>query len=180
MNKPPMIFLWTGPKHSGKSSKAIGLVEKAKSQGLKVGGVLAPSRYENGKLLGFDIINLQTGQRRLLSSPGSEKSGGERFEFTEAGGDFGKDALNSENLKSCHLVLLDEFGPFEIEGGGWRQEVDLLVKLNTAPLLMIVREEIKVKVQEIYGIPKEHVFEFQNQDDIVSFIKKAAGDAEIR
>ena len=175
-----MIFLLAGPKHSGKSSKAVQLIERATSQGLRVGGILAPSRYANGTLLGFNIINVLTGQRRLLSSPNPEIAKVKRFEFIKTGENFGKDALNPENLKNCDLIVIDEFGPFEIEGGGWRKEVDLLVELNIAPLLIIIREEIKKKVQEIYSVSEESVFEIQDQKNIVSIIEEAAGDVEIR
>jgi nucleoside-triphosphatase THEP1 len=171
-----MIFLWIGSKHGGKSSKALELVEKVKSLGLKVGGIVAPSKYEGGKLIGFDILNLQTGQRRCLSRLRPAIADGKRFEFTKAGEQFGKGALDPEKLKGCNLIVIDEFGPFEIQGCGWRKEIDLLVELSVAPLLIIIREELQHQVQALYGVSAEHVFALHNKNSIID---KVAGYAHI-
>jgi nucleoside-triphosphatase THEP1 len=177
MTKPPLFFLWAGPKHGGKSSTALELVEKVKSLGLKVGGIVAPSKYEGGKLIGFDIINLQTGQKRCLSRLCSVIADGKRFEFTKAGEKFGKGALDPEKLKGCNLIVIDEFGPFEIQGCGWRKEIDLLIEFNIAPLLIILRKELKKQVQVLYNIPAENVFTTRNGKSIID---KIAGYAQNR
>ena len=161
-----MIFLWTGPKHSGKSSSAVRLIEKARSQGLRGAGIIAPSRYKDGRLTGFDIVNLQTDKKEILSRVNTAASGAHPFKFTKKGERFGKEALNHEKIKPCDFIVIDEFGPFEVEGHGWRREIDLLLELNIAPLLIIVREELKKTVQDLYGIPEINIFHSQNRGSV--------------
>ena len=81
------IILWIGPKHSGKTSAAEKLAEKARAEGFKVAGILAPSIYENGKLVGFDIIDLRNQKRTLLAR---RKKADGSFSFTTEGLKFGK------------------------------------------------------------------------------------------
>lgn len=169
-NETPLILLWTGPKHSGKSSNAVRLIEKAKSQGLRVAGIIAPSKYKDGKLTGFDIINLQTNKKEVLSRLNTSSSEMHPFEFTKKGEQLGKEALNSEKIKHCDLIVIDEFGPFEIEGHGWRKEIDLLLELNIAPLLIIIREELKKTVQALYSIPETNIINSQNRDSVNSVL----------
>jgi len=161
-----LIVLWTGPKHSGKSSNAVRLIEKARSQGLTVAGIIASSKYKDGNLTGFDIINLQTNKKEVLSRLNTSSSGMHSFEFTKKGEQFGQEALDPEKIKRCDFIVIDEFGPFEIKGHGWRKEIDLLLELNIAPLLIVVREELRKTAQALYGIPETNIINSRNRDSI--------------
>ena len=172
----PLIVLWVGSKHSGKSSNAVRLVEKAKSQDLKVAGIIAPSRYKDGKLTGFDIINLQTNEKEVLSRLDKD-SCGHPFEFTKKGEQFGKEALDPKKIGPCDFIIIDEFGPFETKGYGWRKEIDLLLELSIAPLLIIVRDELKKTVQDLYGIPETNIIHSQDRGSINSVLSVISNKA---
>jgi molybdopterin-guanine dinucleotide biosynthesis protein A/nucleoside-triphosphatase THEP1 len=151
------VILWRGKKHSGKTSAAHKLVEQARAEGFHVAGILAPSIYNNGRLKGFDIVDLRTGARTLLASR-SEKSKTNRFAFTDTGLKLGRDALNVDAVKAAELIIIDEFGPMELAGDGWRKNVDSLLKITTAAILLAVREEIVEQVEKLYaGIPCEQL-----------------------
>ena len=52
------LVIWTGPKHSGKTTAAALLAGRARGRGLDVAGVLAPSVIRGGELVGFDVVDL--------------------------------------------------------------------------------------------------------------------------
>ena len=142
------IILWVGPKHSGKTTAAEKLVEKARAEGFNVAGILAPSIYHNGKIAGFEIIDLQNQKRMLLTR---RKKDNEPFSFTTEGLKFGRAALGKNKTKQADLIIVDEFGPLELTGKGWRKCVDSLIKSVNALILLVVREESAEEVSRLYS-----------------------------
>lgn len=73
------------------------------------------------------------------------------FVFIDDGMRLGNAALRQELEESADLVIIDEFGPLEFAGQGWRSSVDsLLASMNTI-LLLVVRRELINPVQHIYA-----------------------------
>ncbi len=167
------IILWRGQKHSGKTSAAGKLVEQARAEGFRVAGILAPSIYTNGFLKGFDIVDLRSGSRTLLASC-SEKSKTNRFAFTDTGLKLGRDALSLDALKSAEFIIVDEFGPMELAGEGWRKNVDSLLKIKNTVVLLVVREELTEQVKKLYAdIPgKQLAAEPQSAEHVIEMLRE--------
>jgi nucleoside-triphosphatase THEP1 len=148
---PRAIVLWVGPKHSGKTTAAGRLVLAARAGGFAVAGCLAPSVYENGLLLGFDIVNLRSDERaplaRRRARPGESRS----FHFLPHGLALGREALGPAATGGASLIIVDEYGPRELAFLGWRDATDRLMTSTDALLLLVVREELADDVQELYG-----------------------------
>jgi nucleoside-triphosphatase len=139
------LILWTGQKHCGKTTSAANLVKIARDEGFNVVGLLAPSLYDGSELLGFDAIDLRNENRIPLAR---RKTG--RFTFFAEGLEFGNAALSTTATKSADLVIVDEFGPLELNGQGWRKNVDSLITSSDALILLVVRQELADKVRQIY------------------------------
>ncbi len=145
------FILWTGPKHSGKTTAAAALVDLAKARGFAVAGLLAPGVYRNGRLVGFDAVDLRTGSRASLARlDRMEAQQAGAFGFKAEGLALGAEALGLEATRDAELVVVDEFGPLEIRGDGWRRAVDTLVRSAKALVLLVVREEIIDLVKRLY------------------------------
>ena len=114
------LILWTGEKHCGKTTSAVNLTKIAHSEGFVVAGILAPSIYNNNQLLGFDAVDLRNETRVPLAR---RKSG--QFTFSAEGLKLGNAALSEAATKSADLVIIDEFGPMELNGRLWRSTVSL-------------------------------------------------------
>lgn len=139
------LILWTGEKHSGKTTSAANLAKITRDEGFNVAGLLAASIYSDGKLLGFDALDLYSGVRVPLAR---RKAG--RFTFFDDGLKFGNAALSTTATKSADLVIVDEFGPLELDGQLWRENVDSLLASSKALVLLIVRQELANKVRRVY------------------------------
>jgi len=140
------LILWTGEKHSGKTTSVTNLVEIARNEGFNVAGLLAPSLYNDSELLGFDAIDLHSEARFPLAK---RKTG--QFTFFTEGIEFGNTALSTTATKSADLVIVDEFGPLELNGQGWRKNVDSLITSSNALILLVVRQELTDEVRQTYA-----------------------------
>jgi nucleoside-triphosphatase len=144
------LILWTGPKHCGKTTSATHLTQMVLSEGFTVAGILEPSLYNNGELIGFDILDLQSQKRTPLARRNKEKSSTGSFDFITDGLKFGHAVLSSEAIKFADLIIIDEFGPLEVKGQGWRRNIDSLLSSSNAVLLIIIREELKDTFRQLY------------------------------
>ena len=153
-----MLFLWTGPKHSGKTTSAAELACAAKQHGFRVAGLLAPSIYRDGHLVGFDALDLRSDIRVPLAVRRDGRGDAGSFCFLEEGLSFGGHALDAAASEEADLVIVDEFGPLELAHRGWRAAVDSLVHAGKMPLVVVVRQELAGAVRDIYaGVPSRLV-----------------------
>jgi len=144
------LILWIGSKHSGKTTSANLLVQAARSEGFIVAGILEPSLYDNGELIGFDIVDLQNHKRMPLARRNKDKNKTRSFNFITDGLTFGNMVLSTEAIKSADLIIIDEFGPLELEGNGWRRNIDSLLSSSNAIILVVIRWELKDIFQQLY------------------------------
>jgi nucleoside-triphosphatase THEP1 len=149
------LILWTGGKHCGKTTRAAEFVHAARNVGFHVAGLLAFSVYDGQKLIGFDVFDVQSKTRVPLARRRDE---GDRFAFAQEGFAFGACVLASQAAQSADLVIVDEFGPLELSGKGWRESVDRLLTLSDALILLVVRQELIRRVQQLYAnVPTQQV-----------------------
>jgi len=147
-----MLFLWTGPKHGGKTTAAAKLVQTARQRGFRVAGLLAPSLHRDGLLVGFEALDLQSGMRTPLAMRRNEPGDVGQFHFLEEGLKLGRQALSPAATGGADLVIVDEFGLLELASGGWRSAVDFLVRAQAVPgLLLVVRRALVETVRDVYA-----------------------------
>ena len=140
-----------GGKHSGKTTSAANLAQTARDKGFNVAGLLAPSLYCDGRLIGFDALDLGSKKRAPLARRQTGPGKSERFTFITDGLKLGNAALSAEATKSADLIIVDEFGPLELNGDGWRKNVDSLLASSSAVILLVVRRELADEVRQLYA-----------------------------
>jgi nucleoside-triphosphatase len=150
VSKPHKLILFTGRKHSGKTTAAERLARQLCSEGFRVAGLLAPSVYEDNRLVGFGAADLRVDRQIEVANRRTAEGEGGRWMFTKEGLKLGKAALNPSAAGSADLIIIDEFGPLELEGKGWRKEVDSLLASTNIPVVLVVRQELEEHVQELY------------------------------
>jgi nucleoside-triphosphatase THEP1 len=159
---PCKLVLWTGPKHSGKTTAVRALAERAAVTGLQVAGLLSLSVYQQSLLVGYDLLDLVSGRilpvARLpdlaTKSAGGVKAG--RFVFFEDALRWGGATLNSAAARSAHLVIIDEFGPLELQNQGWRAPADALIHTSDSLVVLVVRDAMASLVGRLYpSIPTQ-------------------------
>lgn len=144
------LIFWTGARHSGKTTAAAKLAAQLHSEDFQVAGLLAPAVYKNDELVGFEAVDLRSGARAHLAYHITNPRTARKFEFTKEGKKLGKAALSPAAVRSAECVIVDEFGPIELAGKGWRQDVEWLLKSTAAVVLLVVRNELVGKVEQLY------------------------------
>ncbi len=145
------MILLTGDKHSGKTRFILELAEQTRLHGLRVAGIASPGLWKNGMRNGFEILELDTGHRRLLSMrvPGLRPI---PFMFDALGLESGKKALSTARCSRADLIIVDEVGPLELRGNGWAPCLKKLLQLSTPLQIWVVRRSLAVKVQAHFRI----------------------------
>jgi len=142
------IFIITGEKGAGKSTLLAAAAAALKDAGLTIGGTCAPGLWRNGERYGFDLVDLLTGKRTELCRRDGHAAwpAAGPFRFRPEGLQFGREALAIPYLKNAGLAAIDELGPWELDGGGWAPELNLLLNEERKVLLLVVRKELLEKV----------------------------------
>ena len=121
------VVLVYGPTGSGKTRTCIDLVERLSSVNQNIGGILSKRVYREGELVGYDCLDLSSGQVFPLARLFYQVCGPDWFNFREL-----KYAFSSSGLKQANhilirsskesnissIVLIDEFGRLERAGVG--------------------------------------------------------------
>ena len=144
------LILWTGNRHSGKTTRAAYLAREAYKTGFNVAGLLAPSLYHNSTLIGFDAFDLKNNSRTPLARRNHGETQTRQFKFIPEGLQFGYLALSEKATKSVDLIIVDEFGPLELDGRIWRKNVDSLLSRSNSTILLVVRQELVKTVRRLY------------------------------
>jgi len=170
------LFLWTGPKHCGKTTRAAKLAQAAKQHGFRVAGLLAPSVYRDGRLTGFDALDLQSGARSALAVRRDDPGDAGPFHFLEEGLRLGRLALDVATTEGADLVIVDEFGPLELACGGWRNAVDSLIHACRVSLILVVRRELAEAVRDLYPTVPRKLLDATDPESINEVLRSVRED----
>lgn len=154
------LILITGEKNSGKTTFLTYFLENvARKKGYLPGGFLAEGIYRAGIKTGFDLVDLNNGHKKMLCTDIPKKGWIQmgRFFFDPEGFRFGETLLTQLQKNACPVVV-DEFGPLELSGKGWRHAIDRLLSREDLVLMMTVRKEILDGVINVFSGNELHVF----------------------
>jgi nucleoside-triphosphatase THEP1 len=177
MKKKANVILITGEIGSGKTTLINAIAARFRETGIEVGGILAPAVYANGVKTGYNIIDISTGDKKLLSQTdeivGVPQVG--KYFFIPEGIDFGRNALSVENNRNAQFVLIDEIGAWELQGQGWASSLNELIINCNMPVIITVRRSFLEFVIENWMLQDPMVIEAEAAsvnivyDEIVKF-----------
>ncbi|MFA5137697.1 MAG: nucleoside-triphosphatase [Elusimicrobiota bacterium] len=148
------VFILAGERGEGKSTAVAAWAQELRRSGMSVGGIHAPGLWGDGRRAGFDVVDLLTGQRRVLCrSDGLDspiRVG--LFRFDPEGLSFGLKALAEARKRGVDVLLVDEVGPLELDGKGWAPELDILVREFRGTMVWVVRRGLVEEVKKRWGL----------------------------
>jgi nucleoside-triphosphatase THEP1 len=94
------------------------------------------------------------------------------FRFMPEGILFGRNALSSARMRNDNLIVVDEVGPMELEGGGWAPELDRLTGDGKNVMMWAVREHLVTDVCARWNLREIRIVNAQsgNPEEIASRI----------
>jgi nucleoside-triphosphatase THEP1 len=146
-----MIYLLTGPVHSGKTTFLRQVIRSLKEKGTDIGGFLSVSVWNGDERLGYDLYDLREEKLipfiRAAGERTWQKSG--PYSFIPDGLERAKSILL--RTQNADLLVVDEVGPLEVSGEGlWPVLKDVVSDCRTNCLL-VVRESILGDFLKILG-----------------------------
>ncbi len=148
------VFLITGSKGEGKTTYTKNLIDFFKRHNSDVAGILSEKITVGSEIAGYDLVNIETGDRdhflRHGEMNGDEKIG--KFSICREGLAMGKRLLHSLSASHDKIVIIDEVGMLELQNGGWSENIDNLLGRSGNPLIMIVRDEFVDEVKKKWNL----------------------------
>ena len=127
----------------GKSTILQNVVAQLKEKGYRVGGIACPEIREEGNRIGFEIIDLMSGRRGVLSHvslPSGPYVGKYHVNLRDLT-QVGVVALDNA-VSEADIIVIDEIGPMELLGRDF-QEAAMRVVESPKPVLGIIHWRIK-------------------------------------
>jgi len=138
----PKIHVLAGPIHAGKTTLLAASCRAWRSAGFRFDGFLSPTVLAGERIEGYDLVDLRTEARipflRREGEPEWERSGSFFF--------------RPEALAQAHAIIrrapedevlvVDEFGPLELRGGGLRPALNEVFGRPGHQALLVVRQDI--------------------------------------
>ncbi len=159
------IFVLTGPVHAGKTTFLRDFLQDAGNQGLRSNGILSLAAFRGEDRIGYDAHDLKSGDLwpllRTDADPGGIRVG--PFGMIPEGLERAQDAILDTG--GSDLTVIDEMGPLELTGQGFRPTLQVLIE-KLQPTLVVVRSELVSRFQKaVYARPQ--VFRF-NTDGLAA------------
>lgn len=160
------IFIVCGPRGKGKTSFVRKVIELLRGQNLQVSGIIAEALTDGPESGGYDIVNLETGERmafmRKEDKYGNDRIG--RFYICPEGLEGGKALFAGLVSARTDIVVIDEAGRLELRGGGWCDSITDLLGKSEHNILMTVRREFVERIRKKWNLENVIVFDIAKTD----------------
>jgi nucleoside-triphosphatase len=127
----------TGARGSGKTTALLHLAGALRAAGLRVGGVVQPVVYEVGERVGYDVLDVASGERRPLARrPAPASLDGCGFAFAPDAWSWAAARIRGAR-RECDVVVADELGSLEAAGRGHLPALEDLLGAERATLWLL-------------------------------------------
>lgn len=166
-----MIFILTGPVHSGKTTLLKKMTQKLKQGELKIEGFLSESQWRGEEIIGYDLLDLSDQK----SHPFIRKTGKKDWEkkgpyyFIPETLALAKQIIGSAS--NTDICVIDEVGPLELSGKGLWTALEEALRIHSASLLLVVRISILGKFLSKINRKDVRVFDIQDKDTFAAMFR---------
>jgi len=160
------VFIITGSVAGGKTTYIKKMINIFREKNIKIGGILSERILTDSQTTGYDLINIETGEKEVFlrqdGECGSQKIG--RFTICPEGISMGESVLNSLILQKNTIVIIDEVGLLELRGNGWSACINELLEKSGNHILITVRDDYVEKVKEKWNLEDAVIFNIKDTD----------------
>jgi len=160
------VFIVTGSIRGGKTTFAKELINLLKGTNIKVGGLLSERVMDGTITTGYDLVNIETGEKEAFLRQDTEPGGGRigRYTISTSGLAIGRNILSSLVDHERKLVVIDEVGLLEIQNNGWAESIDDMIRNSSNHLLITVRDIYVEAVRKQWNLDGATIFYIPETD----------------
>lgn len=165
------VFIITGKKGDGKTTKLQRIIEILKQQNQTIVGFIASAEIIDGQRNTYNLsdINTHASMQLCTSIPNKDYQKIGNFYFNEECIRFGNKVLEISNTEK-KVVIIDEIGPFELKGMLWHKPLITQLHKTNNVVLISVRESLINDVINKYEISDFSIYKVD--DDEMEIIKQ--------
>lgn len=172
-----MIFVLTGPVHSGKTSLLKKVVGELKSRGVRADGFLSLAVHNGKDLAGYDLFDLKTGK----AIPYLRKEG--KKNWPKVGPFFFIPralARAKKKILCCaqpDFLIVDEVGPLEVCGGGIWPALSAALRNPSRRYLLVVRQSILRDVLDLISHNRTEIINIKRDKNGSALVERILSSA---
>lgn len=172
MTSPGKILLLSGTSGSGKTTLCLKLLKKLKTHPIHIAGVICPPAFEGSDKTGILLLDLTSGEERLLARLRRESDAGistQRWNFSEENMLWGNERLAS--AVPCDVLIVDELGPLEFERGlGFTNAFAAIDSGMYRGALVVIRPSLLEQAFRRWPTAQAFIMDESNRDELVEEI----------
>jgi len=166
-SKEPRVWLITGDPGIGKTTVLLKTINIIREHGYAMGGMLCREVRVKGGRIGFELIDLASGQKGILASikfNTGPKLGRYRVNLIDLTKIGVKGLLNA--ITFCDVIVCDEIGPMELFSPDFRRAVKTVLE-SGKPIIGIIHKHFNEPfIQELKSKPFIEVIEVTKENRV--------------
>lgn len=171
-----MIFILTGPVHSGKTTLLKKVVWELKGQKYRIEGFLSEAVLKKEETVGYDLFDL----KEEKSIPFIRKIGEKEWQKIGSYFFIPQGLAEAEKIilrgKEADILVVDEVGPLELSGKGFWPALKQVVFQPLTSFLFVMRINVLEGFLEMLGEGEVKIFNIKDKEifpQIIEEIKRA-------
>lgn len=167
-----MVFILTGPVHSGKTTLLKKVVYELKEQKIKIDGFLSEAILKNKETVGYDLFDLKEEKSIPFIRRTEEKNWqriGLYFFIPQGLAEAKKIILRG---KDADISVVDEVGPLELYEKGFWPALKQVIFLPLTSYLLVVRINILEDFLATLGKSEVKVFDIRNKEILPQLVEE--------
>jgi len=165
------VFIISGSSGEGKTSLLKEVITSLTNENICVRGIYAEGLWEDDSRSGHTLVEIGGKHRMTLCSNKITKGWikEKRFYFNPEAINNGISILKNVLSLNPQLIVVDEIGPFELQGKIWASAFRTLLNSASCPILITTKQKLVQAVVEKFTIPD--YFEFPSTTDKTEVIR---------
>ena len=167
-----MIFILTGPIHSGKTTLLKKVARELKEQKYRLEGFLSEAVWEKEETVGYDLFDL----KEEKSIPFIRKTGEKEWQKIGSYFFIPQGLAEAEEIilrgKEADILVVDEVGPLELSGKGFWPALKQVVFHPLNNFLLVMRINIIEEFLAMLDRGKVKIFNIKNKEVFHSLIEE--------
>lgn len=159
-----MIYILTGPVHSGKTSLLKRVFHELKKKEVKIDGFLSEVVFEKQEVLGYNLFAL----KEEKAVPFIRRRGEENWQKIGPYFFLPEGLAQAQEIifrgKDADFFIVDEIGPLELAGKGLWPALEKVIFQSSIKYLLVVRRQILEGFLVMLRKRKVKVFDIEHED----------------